>query len=99
MGGCTVEVEIVLLNILPVIGLAVGQPEQSFLENGVLTIPQGKRKAQSLLVITETRDAVLTPMIGARAGVIVGEVVPCIPVLAVVLADRAPLALAEIWPP
>src|ERR1700733_16144424 len=37
-------------------------------------------------------------MTGARAGVIVGEVVPCIPLLAVVPADRAPLALAEIWP-
>jgi hypothetical protein len=40
-----------------------------------------------------------SPVIGARAGLIVREIVPRVAVLAVVLADRAPLAFAEIGPP
>src|SRR6516162_5617899 len=38
-------------------------------------------------------------MVRTRSGLIVGEVVPGITVFAVVLADRAPLALAEVWTP
>src|SRR5206468_4958217 len=44
-------------------------------------------------------EAVLAPAIGAGAGLVVGEVVPRIAVLAVVLAHRAPLPLAQVGPP
>ena len=44
-------------------------------------------------------DAVLAPAIGAAAGVVVREVVPGVAVRAVVLAHRAPLALAQVRPP
>src|SRR5262249_57056 len=44
-------------------------------------------------------EPVLAPVIGARASLIVAEIVPGIPVSAVVLADGAPLAFAEIRPP
>jgi len=50
------------------------------------------------VVVAETGEAVLAPVVGARTRLIVREVIPRIAVAAVVLADRAPLALAEIRP-
>src|SRR5271165_891081 len=99
MSRRAVEVEIILLDVLAVIALAVGQAEQPLLQDRVLAVPQGNAKAQPLVVVAEPRQAVLTPMIGPRAGLIVGEIVPRIAVLAVVLANRAPLTLAEVRPP
>src|SRR5271166_5172937 len=99
MGWRAVEVEIILLDVLAVIALAVSQAEQPLLEDRVLAIPQRQGKTQPLVVVAEPGEAVLTPVIGARAGLIVGEIVPRIAVLAVVLADRAPLAFAEIRAP
>ena len=39
-----VEVEVVLLDVLAVIALAVGQPEGAFLEDRVLSVPQRERE-------------------------------------------------------
>jgi hypothetical protein len=50
----------------------------------VLAVPQGKGKAQSLLLIADAGEAVLAPVIGARAGLVVREIVPRIADLAVV---------------
>src|SRR6516225_7014525 len=99
MGGGAVAVVVILLDVLPVIGLAVGQAVNSFLEDRVLPVPQGKRKAQSLPVVADAGETVLAPMIGARPRLIVTEIVPGIAVFAVVLADGAPLAFAEVGPP
>ena len=99
MGRRAVEIEVIFLYVLAVIALAVGQAEQPLLEDRVLAVPQGERKAQPLLVVAETGEAILAPVIGARPCLIVGEVVPGVAVLAVVLADRAPLTFTEIWPP
>ena len=99
MGRRAVEVEVVFLDVLAVIALAIGQAEQPLLEDRVLAVPQRQGKAQPLVVVAEPGEAVLAPMIGARPGLIVREIVPRIAVLAVVLAHRAPLALAEVGPP
>ena len=64
----TVEVEVVLLDILAVIALAVGQAEQALLEDRVAAVPQREGKAQTLLLVADAGDAVLAPVIGARAG-------------------------------
>ena len=40
MGRCVVEVEVILLDVLPMIAFAVSQPEEAFFENGILPIPQ-----------------------------------------------------------
>jgi hypothetical protein len=66
-----VEVEVVLLDVLAVVSLAVGQAEQPLLEDRVLAVPQGEGKAQPLVVVAETREAILAPMIGTRARLIV----------------------------
>jgi hypothetical protein len=42
--GRAVEVEVVLLDVLSVISLAVGQAEQPFLDDGVVAIPKRKRE-------------------------------------------------------
>src|SRR5690242_17128763 len=99
MGRRAVQIIIIFLNVLAVIGLAVGQAEDSLLEDRVLAVPQRQRKAQSLLVVTDPGKPILPPVIGARAGLIVLEIVPRIPVLAVILANGAPLALTEVRPP
>src|SRR6516162_2293147 len=99
MGRRAVEIEVVLLDVFPVIALAIGQAEQPLLQDLVLAIPQGNGKTQPLVVVTDTGEAILAPVIGARAGLIVVEVIPRIAVLAVVLAHRAPLALAEVRAP
>src|SRR5262249_44202319 len=82
-----------------VIGLAVGEAEQAFLENRILAIPQGEREAQLLLVVRNTGQAVFSPAIGAGARLVVAEVVPRVAAITVVFAHGTPLALAQIRAP
>jgi len=97
--GRRVDVEVVLLDVLAVVALAVGEAEQALLQDRIDAVPQREREAQALLVVAGPGDAVLAPAIGARARVVVREVVPGAAGVAVVLADGAPLALAQIRPP
>src|SRR4029453_17345215 len=94
-----VEVEVVFLDILSVVAFAIGQAEEAFLENGVPAVPEGQSKAQSLIFVGQTGDAVFAPAIGARAGVVVGKIIPGVPAFAVVLPDRSPLTLAQVGAP
>ena len=55
VGRRAVEVEIVFLDVLAVVRLAVSQPEQPFLENRVLAVPEGQRKTQDLVTIADSR--------------------------------------------
>src|SRR5271163_459806 len=96
---CAVEVKVVLLHILAMVALAVGQPKQSLLENWILAVPQGQREAKVLFVIGNAGDAIFAPTIGARTGMIMGEKIPGVSPLAIILADRSPLPLTEIRPP
>ena len=94
-----VEVEPVLLDVLAVVALAVGEAEHPLLEDRVGAVPQRQRQAQPLALVADPGDPVLAPAVGARARLVVGEVVPGVAVLAVVLAHRAPLALAQVRTP
>src|SRR5262249_12529876 len=76
MGWRAVEIKVVLFDVLPVVALAVGQAEEAFLENWVLAVPNRQGETEPLLVITDPGQAVLAPAIGARAGLIMAEVVP-----------------------
>src|SRR5690348_10947437 len=51
------------------------------------------------MIVADAGEPVLAPAIGARAGVIVREVVPGVAAFTVVLADGAPLTFAEIRAP
>jgi hypothetical protein len=63
--GCAIEVEVVLLDILTVVPLAVGEPEQGLFQDRILLVPQRQRKAELLLIITDAPEPVLTPAVGA----------------------------------
>ena len=97
--GRGVQVEPVLLDVLAVVALAVGQPEEALLEDRVLAVPQRQRQAQPLLIVGDARDPVLAPAVRARARLVVREGIPRVAVCRVVLAHRAPLALGQIRTP
>ena len=99
MGRRAVEVEVVLLDVLAVVALAVGETEQPLLQDRVAPVPEREREAQPLLVVADAAEPVFAPAVGAGSRLLVREVVPGVAVLAVVLADRAPLALAEVRAP
>ena len=94
-----VDVEVVLLDILAMVALAVSEPEQALLQDGIPLVPQREGKAQPLLVIADSSQSVFAPAVRAGARLVVREIVPRVSILAVVFADRAPLPLAEIGPP
>ena len=94
-----VEVVVALLHVLAVVALGVGQPEQALLEDGVLAIPQGERKAEAALPVGDAEQPVLAPAVDARPRLLVVEVAPAVAARRVVLAHRAPLALGEVRAP
>src|SRR3989442_1712101 len=94
-----VEVEVVLLDVLGVVALVAGDAEQALLEDGVAAIPEGQREAEPLVIVRDAGQAVLTPAVGARARVLVGEVFPRRAPGTVVLPHGAPLPLGQIWTP
>jgi hypothetical protein len=97
MRRSAVDVEVVLLDILAVIALAVGEPEQTFLQDRVPLVPQGK--AQPLLVVADSCQSIFTPVVSPRTGLIVGEIVPRVAVVAVILTNCAPLPFTEVRSP
>ena len=99
MRRSAIEVEVILLHVLAVIAFAVGQPEQALLDDRILAIPKREREAEPLVIVGDPSQSVLAPVIGARARLVVAEVIPGVAVVAVILADGAPLAFAEIGPP
>src|SRR6185503_15534026 len=66
-----IEVVVVLLDVLAVVPLAVGEPEQALLEDGIPAVPERYRETELLPVVGDAGDAVLAPAVGARARVIV----------------------------
>ena len=68
MGRSAVEIEIVLLDILAVIALAIGQSKEAFFEDRVLAVPKGHGKAETLLVVGNSGQTVFAPAVGARYG-------------------------------
>src|SRR6516164_2396197 len=99
VGWRAVEVEVILLDILAVITLAVAQPEQPFLEDRVAPVPQRQREAEQLAVIGDASEPVLPPPVRTVLRVIVSEVVPGVAVRAVIFAYGPPLPLTQIRPP
>ena len=51
------------------------------------------------MLVADARETILAPVIGAGSGLIMSEVVPGVSIVAVVLADRTPLPLAQIRAP
>ena len=89
---CAVQVEVILLDVLTVVTLAVGQAKETILEGRVLLIP----RAQQLLFVTDACKAILAPVIRPGPGVVMSEVLPGISILAVVLTNCSTLPLTEV---
>jgi hypothetical protein len=98
-GGSSVEIIVKLFDVFAVVALRIGQAEEALFENGVLAIPQRDAEAEVFFLIAKTGEAVFSPTIGATASVFVRKVIPRRAVGAVVFADRAPLALAQVSAP
>jgi len=91
-----VEVEVVFLDVLAVVAFVAGRAEDPLFQDGIAPIPQRQGKADVLVTVADAGDAVFVPAVRPRAGMIVGEIFPGGPIRAVVLADRAPGAFAEV---
>ena len=83
-----VDVEVILLDILAMVALAVGEPKQALLQDRVALVPQRQRETQPLFVIGDSAEPVLAPAVGARAGLVMGEVIPGVAALR--CSPRAP---------
>src|SRR5262249_38792046 len=84
---------------LAVVPLQIGQAEHPLLEDRILLVPERQGQADVLMIIAEARQTVLVPAVGTAARVVVGEVVPGVPVGAVVLPDGSPGALTKVRAP
>jgi hypothetical protein len=94
-----VQVVVALLDVLAVVALVAGEAEQPLLEDRVAAVPHRHGEAEALVPVADARDTVLVPTIGAGPGVVVRQVLPGGPMLAVVLPHGAPRALAQVRPP
>ncbi len=94
-----VDVEIGLLHILAAVALLAREAEHALLQKGVMAVPECERQTQILTLVADAPEPVLAPTIGARAGLLEGEVIPGLAVCAVVLAHGTPGAFGEVRPP
>src|SRR5262249_53509082 len=99
MRGRAVEVVIELLDVLAVVSLLSGEPEEPLLDDRIAAVPEGNGEAEPLPAIGNPGDAILIPAISARARVIVREVIPGRAVGAIVLPDRSPCPFAQVGAP
>src|SRR5262249_44435465 len=99
VGRRVVEAEVVLLDVFAVVSFAVCEPEEPFLQNRVLAVPQGESEAEPLLLVRNPSETILAPAIRPRTSVIVGEKVPRVSVGTVILAHRPPLSVRAIRSP
>jgi hypothetical protein len=99
VGGGAVQIEVIFFDVLAVIALRVGHPEEPLFEDGVLPVPQGQGQAEARFVIGKPGQAVLPPAIGPGAGLVMGKVIPGLAAGAVILPHRAPLAFTQVRPP
>src|SRR5688500_19480499 len=99
MGRCIVEIEIIFFDVFAVIAFTIGQAEVPLLQNGVDAVPQGECKAQALPIVRDAGDAVFAPAIGARARLIMAEIIPGGTVFAIIFAHSTPLAITQIRAP
>ena len=75
------------------------RPNSRSFRIGSLPVPQRQGKTEDLLIVADAVQAILTPAVGPAAGGVVAERLPGGPARTVVLADRAPLTLAQVRAP
>ncbi len=99
VGRGSIQVEVALLDVLAVVPLEAGEPEQALLEDRVVPVPKGQGEAQPAFPVANPEQSVLPPAVGPRDRLLVGEVVPALRVRGVILPHRSPLPLGQVRPP
>ena len=99
MRGRRIQIEIILLHVLPVVPFGWHQAKQSFLQNRIAAIPQRQSKDQNLVAVGHGSQTILAPAIGFGARQIVRKEIPCFAIRAVILPHGAPGPFGNIRPP
>src|ERR1700692_4821639 len=94
-----IEVVIIILDVLTVIAFGPSEAEQALLQDRIAAIPEGESKTKPLVIVTDTGDAILGPAIGARASMIMREVIPSGPIRAVIFTRISPGTFGEVGSP
>jgi len=96
VGGSCVKVKVAFLNILAVVTLAVGQAEQSLLEDGILVIPKSGSETEAAFAVAPSQEAIFAPPVNTASSVIVRKILPACTVTGVVWRGRLPAVRAAI---
>jgi hypothetical protein len=88
-----VKIIVELLAVLAMVSLVARNTKQAFLQDGILLIPEAEGEAETLVIVGDTRDTILTPSVRTRASVFVGKVAPRIAVTGVIFTHGGPLTL------
>jgi hypothetical protein len=73
VSGGGIEVVVALLHVLAVVALVSAEAEQALLEDAVVAVPEGGGEAKAAAAVAPALQAVLTPAVGATAGLVVRE--------------------------
>jgi hypothetical protein len=65
----------------------------------VLPIPKGNGKTEVLKKIGDTRESIFSPFIPPAMSMIIGEIIPRIPIRAIIFSHCSPLPFAQVWAP
>jgi hypothetical protein len=65
MSWSGIEIEVIFLDVFTMVAFGVCQAEQPFFQDGIFPVPKCDSEAQTLLVVGESGQAILTPMVGA----------------------------------
>src|SRR5258708_12562826 len=94
-----VEIEVKFLQVLAVIALLIRQPEEPFLDDRIMPVPERERYAPVERVVTESGNAVLAPAVHAAPCMFLRKVVPCAALFAVAFPTSPPFPLPQLIPP
>jgi hypothetical protein len=64
MRGCGIKVIVTFLDILPVVALRSCQAKETFLQDGILSIPESDAETEPALTIADSKEAVFSPSVG-----------------------------------
>src|SRR5579875_141778 len=87
------------LDVLAVVALRVGQPEEPLLEPVVVAVPECDAEVEEAEAVADRRHTVLAPAVGTSVRLVERQVVPSVSVRGVVLADGPPLAAGDVRTP
>ena len=99
MGGDAIQVEVVFLDILPVVSFGWDKSKGAFFEDGIMPVPQGQREHEKLIPITNACQPVFPPSERFAPREIVRKVIPRIPSRTVVFPHRPPGTFTYIRSP